>query len=274
MPLFRIDQTKCKRDGICVAECPSQIIVQKDKKSFPELMAGGDEYCIDCGHCVAVCPHGAFILNSMPPAACEPLDKNLLPDAPSLKHLLQARRSIRTYQKKTVSRKIISELIEAAHYAPTASNKQQVHWIIFQDPDEVQRLAAMVIDFMKQTLSLAVDEAAADRYRRIIRAWDSGVDRIMRGAPHLVVAHSPSDTSFPEADCAHALAYLELYAFARGLGTCWAGYFTAAANAHGPLIHTLDLPAGHRCYGAVMLGYPRYKYKRIPAREEAKLHFM
>ena len=177
-----------------------------------------------------------------------------------------------SYKNKTVSRKLISELIEAASYAPTASNKQQVHWIVFQDPAEVQKLAAMVIDFMKQMLPLVPDDAA-DRYRRIISVWDSGVDRIMRGAPHLVVAHSPSDTSFPEADCAHALAYLELYAFAGGLGTCWAGYFTAAANAHDPLIRLLDLPMGHRCYGAVMLGYPRYRYRRIPARDAAKLNF-
>ena len=273
MTLFTIDRTKCKKDGICAAACPSQIIVWKDKKSFPELLDGGEAYCIDCGHCVAVCPHGAFILNTMPPDVCTTLDQNLLPDAPSLKHLLQARRSVRSYKNKTVSRKLISELIEAASYAPTASNKQQVHWIVFQDPDEVQKLAAMVIDFMRATLPLAADEAAADRYRRIISVWDSGVDRIMRGAPHLVVAHSPSDTSFPEADCAHALAYLELYAFAGGLGTCWAGYFTAAANAHDPLIRLLDLPMGHRCYGAVMLGYPRYKYRRIPARDTLKLNF-
>jgi len=272
MRLFTIDRTKCKKDGICAAACPSQIIVWKDKKSFPELLDGGEAYCIDCGHCVAVCPHGAFILNTMPPDVCTTLDQNLLPDAPSLKHLLQARRSVRSYKKKTVPRKVISDLLEVVRYAPTASNMQQVHWMVFHDPDEVQKLAAMVIDFLKQMLPLVPDDAA-DRYRRIIHVWDSGVDRIMRGAPHLVVAHSPSAVSFPEANCAHALAYLELYAFAGGLGTCWAGYFTAAANAHEPLIRTLDLPAGHRCYGAVMLGYPRYRYRRIPARDAAKLNF-
>jgi len=47
MSLFSIDQKKCKRDGICAAECPAQIIVQADKKSFPSLLTNGEEFCIN-----------------------------------------------------------------------------------------------------------------------------------------------------------------------------------------------------------------------------------
>jgi len=63
-----------------------------------------------------------------------------------------------------------------------------------------------------------------------------------------------------------ALSYLELYAYTKGLGTCFAGYLTAAANFHEPLAQALGLPQGHKCFGAVMLGYPQYKYTRIPTR--------
>ena len=89
MSLFSIDQKKCKRDGICAAECPAQIIIQPDKKSFPSLLENGEEFCINCGHCVAVCPHGALTLSTMSVADCPPIQKNLLPDADSLKQLLQ-----------------------------------------------------------------------------------------------------------------------------------------------------------------------------------------
>lgn len=271
MSLFTIDQKKCKRDGICAAECPAQIIVQADKKSFPVLMEHGEEFCINCGHCVAVCPHDAFTLATMPPADCPPMDRELLPEARSLKHFLQARRSIRQYQKKPVPRKLLADLIDAARFAPTGSNKQQVHWMVFQDPDEVRQLASHVIDFMKLMLPVTTDEAVIRRFRRIVAAWEGGRDRIMRSAPHLVLVHSPADLSFPAADCAIALTYLELYAFAKGLGTCWAGYFTAAAGAYEPLIQALHLPAGHQCYGAVMLGYPKYHYLRIPKRNDAQV---
>ncbi len=271
MSLFSIDPKKCKRDGICAAECPAQIIIPSDKKSFPSLLAGGEEFCINCGHCVAVCPHGAITLAAMPLAACPPIEKDMLPGAGALKHLLAARRSIRSYKKTPVPHKLLAELLDTARHAPTGSNKQQVHWMVFQKPDEIHGLAAMVIDFMKMMIPVTADEPAVRRFQRVVNAWDNGRDRIMRGAPHLILAHSPSDLSFPEADCAIALTYLELYAYARGLGTCWAGYFTGAAGLHAPLIKALNLPAGHQCYGAVMLGYPRYSYHRIPVRNEAQI---
>lgn len=271
MALFSIDQKKCKRDGLCQAACPAQIIIQADRKSFPMLLAGGEEFCINCGHCVAVCPHGAFRLDSMPLSSCRPIQREILPDASTLKHLLLARRSIRQYKKTPVSRKLLAELIDVARYAPTGSNKQQVYWTVISKPDDVRRMGTLVIDFIKFMLPLTTDEAQVRRSRRIVLAWENGRDRIMRGAPHLIVAHSPADVAFPSVDCAIALTYLELYAFARGLGTCWAGYFTGAANVHEPLVRALHLPPGHQCQGAVMLGYPQYRYTRIPMRNQAQV---
>ncbi len=267
MALFNIDQTKCKRDGICVAECPAQIIVQTDKKSFPTMLEHGEEFCINCGHCVAVCPHDAISHVNMPIAACPPVGKSI-PDAALIRQVLLTRRSIRQYKRTPVSDQTLTELITTARYAPTGSNKQQVHWLVFRNPEEVHALARLVIDFMRIMLPLTSDEGTVRRFRRIVGAWDLGRDRITRGAPHLVITHCPQDLSFPAADCALALSYLELYAHAKGLGTCWAGYFTAAANAYDPLIEKLALPPGNQCFGAVMLGYPQHHFHRIPVRNE------
>lgn len=271
MTLFHIDKEKCKRDGICVRVCPGKIILQSEKKDYPVPSLDAEEFCIDCGHCVAACPHGALTLSSMPMSVCPVIDQDLLPDATALRQLLLARRSIRCYKKKTVPTRIIQELIDTARYAPTGSNKQPVHWTIIQNPDDVRRLASLVIDFFKLMLPLATDDLSVRRFQRIINTWDAGVDRIMRNAPHLVVASSPTDMSFPAVDCATALAYLELYAFSRGLGTCWAGYFTGAANVHPPIMDMLALPAGHQCYGALMLGYPQHTYTRIPNRKAPQI---
>ena len=56
MAFLTIDETKCKQDGICAAECPLQIITQEDDKSFPQIAESDKTDCIACGHCVAVCP--------------------------------------------------------------------------------------------------------------------------------------------------------------------------------------------------------------------------
>jgi ferredoxin len=60
MSLFTIDPEKCNRCGMCVLECPARIITAREPKSVPVLVEGGEERCIICGHCVAVCAPGAF----------------------------------------------------------------------------------------------------------------------------------------------------------------------------------------------------------------------
>jgi nitroreductase len=62
------------------------------------------------------------------------------------------------------------------------------------------------------------------------------------------------------------LSYLELYAPTLGLGSCWAGYFYSAVNAYPPLFQALKLPAKHKAFGAVMVGYPAHRYRRLPQR--------
>ena len=52
-PLITIDEAKCKKDGVCAAECPLSIIEQKDPGSFPRQTDDAEELCIGCGHCVA-----------------------------------------------------------------------------------------------------------------------------------------------------------------------------------------------------------------------------
>jgi nitroreductase len=251
---------------MCAKECPAQIIVLNDKDTFPTLMENSEESCINCGHCVAICPHGALTLSTMSLAECPSIQHKLLPGAGPIKQLLMARRSIRFYKNRVVARDLLEELIDTVRYAPTGSNKQQVQWMVFENPSEVNRLASMVIDFARLMLPLTTDETMAKSMERKIAAWDKGRDPMLRGAPHLIVVHSQADLPFAEADCVIALTYLELYAYAKGLGTCFAGYLTAAANFHEPLAQALGLPQGHKCFGAVMLGYPQYKYTRIPTR--------
>ena len=47
---LEIDQDKCLKDGICVAECPSRLIEMKTSESFPSPTPEVDAYCLQCGH--------------------------------------------------------------------------------------------------------------------------------------------------------------------------------------------------------------------------------
>ncbi len=140
MSLFVVDSEKCKRDGICVAECPLQLIELKDRKSVPIPINGADEMCINCGHCVAVCPHGAMSLATMKSEECIPVQKDLLPGSEQIEHLMRSRRSIRTYEDRAVEREVLTKLIDVARYAPTGSNTQPVRWLVIDDKNKVRMM--------------------------------------------------------------------------------------------------------------------------------------
>ena len=93
MTLFTIDETLCDRDAHCVENCPRLIIEMADERSVPAPVDGADELCIDCGHCVAVCPEAALVRDDVPlPPA---LDDQSRPSTEQLLHFLRSRRSAR-----------------------------------------------------------------------------------------------------------------------------------------------------------------------------------
>jgi nitroreductase/NAD-dependent dihydropyrimidine dehydrogenase PreA subunit len=271
MSLFQIDESKCKRDGFCVSDCPSGLIEMKTKDSFPTPIEGAEEICIKCGHCVAVCPTGAITLNFLAPRNCGPMSKDFQPSAEQTSYLMRSRRSIRRYKDKPVDRSIIMDLISVASYAPSGHNSQPVKWLAIDSKDEIKALAGIVIDWMKFMLTAQPELAAAMHFDLVIAAWDKGEDRVLRGAPNLVVAHAISNIPPSQAACTIALTYMELYAASKGLGACWAGYFNAAATFFDPMKEALALPPGHVSFGALMIGYPANHYYRIPTRIQPRI---
>jgi nitroreductase/NAD-dependent dihydropyrimidine dehydrogenase PreA subunit len=271
MTLFTVDEALCERDAHCVENCPRLIIEMEDERSVPTPVTGADELCIDCGHCVAVCPHAALYHRAMAPEDCPPFSPDLHIGADQAEHFLRSRRSIRGYASDLVRQDKLQRLIEIASHAPSGRNTQPVHWTVVTDPEKVRTVAGLVVDWMREVTVADPRAAQASRMDRLIDAWEKGEDVICRGAPHLVVAHAPKENSFASTSCAIALAYLDLAAPALGLGSCWAGYVHAAATFHPPLLRAMALPEGHEVHGAMMVGYPATPYHRLPTRRPPRI---
>jgi nitroreductase/NAD-dependent dihydropyrimidine dehydrogenase PreA subunit len=271
MSPFNVDQDKCGRDGLCIAECPLRILERERPEDFPSLIEGDEDLCIACGHCVVVCPHGAARLDAMKPEDCPPVRKDLLPGVEQVEHFLKSRRSVRIYDDRPVSREVLAKLIDVARYAPSGHNAQPVHWIVIEEKQEADRLAGLVVDWMRHAIQEKPSLAQPMHFDRIVASWEVGEDRILRQAPHVIVAHAPRSLGLTQTPCLIALTYLELAAYAMGLGACWAGYFNAAATSYPPMIEALQLPKGHQSFGAMMVGYPKHEFVRIPLRKDPQV---
>jgi nitroreductase/NAD-dependent dihydropyrimidine dehydrogenase PreA subunit len=272
MPSLIVDESRCTRDGICLSECPGQFIELRDDSRVPTWIAGTEGRCISCGHCVAMCPQGALSLSTMSVELCAPVQRDLRLSAEQVEHHLRARRSVREYQNKPVPRDVLARLIDTARFAPSAGNRQSVQWLVVYDGLEVKKLAGHTVDWVNTFIS-QLDRL--DLLRRAVEFCDAGEDIMIAGnAPHLVFTFAPKANEWDRIHCAIALTYLELSAPAFGLGTCWGGILTLAANEWPPMRQALGLSDAQACHGAMMIGYPRQEPRRIPLRNEAKVTWL
>lgn len=264
-----VDGSKCTGDGLCTRVCPMGLFAMKDGAPVP--VAHAAQACIGCGHCVAVCPHGALSLSAIKPEDCLPVQPAVALDDRQMEKLLRSCRSIRSYQDKPVENATLARLVDIAHYAPTAGNSQQVGWLVVNSREKVKRVAAATAGYLRH-LSASGDPAALRyNFTALADLWDSGNDVISRGAPALIIAHAPRNYNVAPVDCSIALTYLDLAAPSLGLGGCWGGFIMMAAANWQPLKDLLALPEGHACFGAMMVGYPVYKYRLLPPRNKANL---
>lgn len=266
MSLIEINMDKCNKDGICAAICPAGLI-EYSKDKGPRPVTDIEDICIACGHCVAVCPTGCLTHRDIPVDRSTPINNDQQMTPQQVEQFLRSRRSIRTYKKKQVSRNILQKLIELARYAPTGHNSQGVEWLVIDNRQELDRYIRITIDWMEWMLKEMSDFARSLHMDRAVERHGEDLDVILRGAPTVVVAHAPKDDLMAPASCTIALTYLELAALGMGLGTCWAGFFNAAANTYPTMMKALSLPEGHQCFGAMMVGYPRFAYQRLPIRK-------
>lgn len=253
MSQMMVSTELCQKDGACVAVCPVDAL-RVNEEGFPEAAPESD--CIVCGHCMAVCATGALAHADMPGDTFEPLP-GAMPSPEQMDGLLKVRRSIRVFREECPSRETVLACLDIARRAPSAKNSQKLRWIVVEGREKIREISREMI--------LGVETVSMQP--RWLQQLEEGRDRMLRGAPMLVVTCAPTEYAWGKEDAAIALAYFEMAAKTRGLGVCWAGYLTTLASVHAPVRWLLKLPSGYSVRGAMMVGVGKYTYRRVPPRK-------
>jgi len=181
--LFSIDREKCKQDGICVSACATRVI-EMGPDGFPRSTEDAAEFCINCGHCMSVCPQEALSLKAMNLESGAAIDGALIPARNQLEQWIRMRRSIRVFKEDPVPREMLEKLIQAARYAPTGGNLQPVMWQVFENTADVRKIAGLVIDHWQEMVDGPAETTfPIERMQRWIRFWQQGYDPVFRHAP-------------------------------------------------------------------------------------------
>ncbi len=277
MSFFKLDLEKCKRDGICSAVCVAGII-RNDENRVPYIEERNNANCIACGLCVAFCPHDACSVEKLDETQFKKIDREALPSFEVVDNFMKSRRSVRSFRDKEISDEDIADVMDIVRYTPSAKNTQATRWVLVKGAENTNKVSEHIADFCESIdIEAAGDNEALKKQivfnKALARAYRKGRDVFMRGAPYLLVCVMPKDYEWRIEDGNMALAHFEIAATAKGLGACWAGYFTRTVKEYQPLRDMLGITDDEYVAGGQMFGIPVYKTRAVPSRKPLNITY-
>ena len=143
----------------------------------------------------------------------------------SLIDFIHTRRSIRRYEKKDIPEEVLAQIFEAGRQAPSAVNKQPIHFVIVKDNEKQKELSNGLFNrFVKDAPVVIV--GCAD------------VNSLLTGKWAIV-------------DATIAMQNMVIAAWTLGVGSCWLGDFNEKK-----VKELLRIPNKWKVVALVTLGYP------------------
>ena len=265
---FKVNDGRCNRCGLCALDCPAYI-VEQEGDSLPFVSAENEEKCLECQHCLAVCPTGAISVFGLNPDESLPLSADVWPTVDQMTRLVRGRRSVRKYTDRNVDPKLIAELLATTANSPTGVNNRMLTFTVVDDKEQLHRLREKVLAaLVKADSEHRIPERFAYVQNAISAHVEHHLDVIFRGAPHVLIVSAPPQSPCATEDVPIALAYFELLAQSAGLGTVWCGLLRLAFESAPELKSLVGLPPGHHYY-AMLFGYPAIHHARTVQRDAA-----
>jgi nitroreductase len=146
---------------------------------------------------------------------------------------------------------MVDSLLEAAKYAPTARNLQQLEYKVITKKEFAQKISGRITSLVRE------------KYPSIqLRDRSS----LFYDAPLLIIITGPKDSMWIYSDAALAVQNVMLFATSIGLGSCFIG-MARFIDEDEELMRELHINLDRKIAAAVICGYPDEK----PAEKEKKI---
>ncbi|MEE9911735.1 MAG: nitroreductase family protein [Deltaproteobacteria bacterium] len=272
--MVKVDVEKCIGCKTCQADCPAANIAVKDGKAVH------GKWCLECGHCTAVCPEqAAALMGDYDPAEVleydDPAKFAIAPDR--LLNFVKLRRSVRQYTDEPVSDADIARILEMGRYTQTGANTQMLRYIVLTK-DTLREITPVALKALVDLDVKSVDKKAMRvpyqylDFQSIWVNWQQVYEKkkrdlLFHGAPNALLIVSRTCN---EVDGCFNAGHLELMINALGLGACLMGFGTFAFAVSPQLRQRVGIQEGEAVIFMMVFGHPKVKYLRTVNRKKVR----
>ncbi len=287
---FHIETETCSKCAICVEICPA-LVIEKDNSGIVKFKPDFTHLCLGCGQCMAVCKTKSVFAKGLK------YEKDFFEFSENTDFfsLLEHRRSVRRFKPKPLDKELIDKILDAISLAPHGDSHHHVEVTIVNNRDTIMEALPLMSDFydklekwlynpiMRKIIRLKKGKDTLNTLRNhllpmiekgLYRNISFDYDGITRGAHTLLILHAHKDSEEHKEDAHIFVTYATLASQALGLGSTIIGLVPAALNRSHELRKIFSIPDDHDTVVSLIIGYPKYKYKRGIKRELKKLNWI
>jgi nitroreductase/NAD-dependent dihydropyrimidine dehydrogenase PreA subunit len=287
-----IDLELCRNCRLCIEVCPCNIIGLNGKEEV-SFIRERESICLHCGQCMAVCSTKAIYVKglSYETDLIDLPENNLEYD--SFMDFLSNRRSIRNFKDKPVSDDLLHKILDSIAYAPYGAEPEKMNITVINNRKKIESALSYISKFLDDIVKWVDNPIASFMIKRrkgqetfntiknhlypISKLGNYKLefgDRITRGAPALLIFHAEKGAEEHTNNSLIYATYSILAAHALGLGATMIGIVPAAINKVREVREIFEIPKENEAVMSVIIGYPKYKYKRTIKRRNHKIDWV
>ncbi len=225
--------------------------------------------CLECGHCVAICPQNAVTMEDYDMCEVEEIADEIIITPKDLLLTIKSRRSIRQFKADKLTEEQIINIREAIRYTATAKNLQDETIVLVQD--KIEDFENEIYCYLERKFdgcdvktldsSMAALWMFTHRHKR-----NKADDFLLRQAPAVLIFASDRQWD-ATLDAGMAAQNAELMAMSMGLGVLYNGYLRRLIDSTTEIKSWLGLD-GKNITAVMLIGQPAVKYKRTVPRKK------
>ena len=287
-----VDHEICGKCKLCIEVCPTNIIgVNTDNEVY--FIPERESICLNCGQCMAVCSTKAITVNNLSyEDNFADLPKNNV-NYNDFIDFIANRRSVRNFKNKPVSDEIINQILDSISYAPFGANPEKINITVVNNRKKIESALPYIAKFLDDVvnwinnpiISFIIKRKKGKETFNTIKNHLYPIaklenyklkfgDRITRGAPSIIIFHAKNGAEEHTNNSLIYATYVILAAHSLGLGATIIGIVPAAINKVKEVRNIFQIPEENEAVVSVIIGYPKYKYRREIKRNVQKINWI